>query len=177
MQTKVVITGGPGTGKSTVIKYLEDKGYTCMQEVSRQITLNARKKGIEQLFITNPIEFSNQILEERVKQFTQANANSKKLIFFDRGIPDVSAYLDFNHTNIPEHYHQKNKLYKYNYVFLMPPWKNIYSSDNERYENFEQTKIIHKYLKKTYLNLGYTPIKVPKLSIEKRANFILNILS
>ncbi|MDF1518279.1 MAG: AAA family ATPase, partial [Lutibacter sp.] len=45
MQTKIVITGGPGTGKSTVIKELAKRNFTCMPEISREITLNARQNG------------------------------------------------------------------------------------------------------------------------------------
>ena len=49
MQTKVVITGGPGTGKSTVIKELAKRNFTCMPEISREITQDARQNGTEQL--------------------------------------------------------------------------------------------------------------------------------
>jgi len=51
MQQKIVITGGPGTGKSTIIEELTKLNYICMPEISRDITLNAKKKGIDQLFL------------------------------------------------------------------------------------------------------------------------------
>jgi len=34
---KVVITGGPGTGKTSVIKELMDRGYKCYDEGSRDV--------------------------------------------------------------------------------------------------------------------------------------------
>lgn len=176
MQTKVVITGGPGTGKSTVIKELESRNYACMHEISRKITLEARKQGFKQLFITNPIQFSNLVLKGRIQQFKDAEKLSKNIVFFDRGIPDVSAYLHFGKEKLPENYKQKNKLYIYNSVFLMPPWEEIYASDNERYENFEQAIAIHNCLEKTYIELGYTPIKVPTATIKERTDFILDHL-
>ena len=40
----VVITGGPGTGKTTIIDALIEQGYACFPEISRKITLNAKKK-------------------------------------------------------------------------------------------------------------------------------------
>ena len=66
MQTKIVITGGPGTGKSTVIKELARRNYTCMPEISREITLNARQNGTEQLFLTKPLLFSELLLEGQI---------------------------------------------------------------------------------------------------------------
>ena len=37
MNTKrIVITGGPGTGKSSIINELKQRNYTCFDEVSRQ---------------------------------------------------------------------------------------------------------------------------------------------
>ena len=49
MPKKIALIGGPATGKTTLIKALEAQGYYCMEEISRQITLEAQKNGIEQL--------------------------------------------------------------------------------------------------------------------------------
>ena len=66
---KVVITGGPGTGKTSIINHLKENGYLCYDEISREITLQARKDGIEQLFLTDPLLFSEKLLEGRTQQF------------------------------------------------------------------------------------------------------------
>ncbi|WP_452598150.1 AAA family ATPase, partial [Pontimicrobium sp. MEBiC01747] len=84
---KIVITGGPGTGKSSIINELIKRGYTCFEEVSRQITLEARKDGIEQLFLTKPLLFSELLLKSRQQQFIDANKNNSEFVFLDRGIP------------------------------------------------------------------------------------------
>ena len=55
MQQKIVITGGPGTGKTTLLHSLKKRGFHCMDEISREITLKARKNGIEHLFLKNPL--------------------------------------------------------------------------------------------------------------------------
>ena len=84
MQQKIVVTGGPGTGKSTVIRELEKRNYACMHEISRQLTLDARKDGVEQLFIEDPLLFSSKLLIERTKQFNTANNLGNNMVFFDR---------------------------------------------------------------------------------------------
>lgn len=173
---KIVITGGPGTGKSSVIKHLEHQGHSCLHEVSREITAEAQKQGISQLFLEKPILFSELLLEARIKQFEQASASEKKLVFLDRGLPDVVAYMDYFSTQYPKKFIQACESRIYDHIFLLPPWEEIYETDNERYESFEQAQIIHNYLKKAYISYGYQPIEVPRTSIEERGQFILNKL-
>jgi len=173
---RIVITGGPGTGKSSVIINLETKGFPCLHEVSREITLEAQKQGIEQLFLDQPLLFSEKLLEARVNQHLQAKEISEEIIFIDRGIPDVVAYMDYFGSEYPKKFMKACEDYKYTKIFLMPPWKEIYKTDNERYESFEQAVLIHDYLKKAYINYGYNPIEVPKLSVEDRSEFILSNL-
>jgi len=173
MQKKIVITGGPGTGKTTVIEELSHRNFECMQEISREVTLNSRKLGTEQLFLVKPLLFSELLLEGRVNQYIEAEKRNSNLVFFDRGIPDVHAYMNYISIDYPSIYIDKSNLYRYNYVFLMPPWQEIYISDNERYENFEQALAIHNHLERTYKELNYTIIEVPIGSIEARADFIL----
>ena len=48
MQKKIVLIGGPGTGKTSVLKQLKSTGFHCMEEISREITIKAQKDGIEQ---------------------------------------------------------------------------------------------------------------------------------
>lgn len=176
MQQKIVITGGPGTGKSTVIEELEQRGFSCVHEISRQVTLEAREKGIEQLFITNPLLFSEMLLEGRTNQYQNATTSNTELIFFDRGIPDVFAYMDFMGSTYPPIFKDRSKEHEYSSVFLMPPWKDIYTSDNERYESYEESLEIYKYIKQAYLQLGYTITEVPFGSVKERTNFILESL-
>jgi predicted ATPase len=176
MQTKIVITGGPGTGKSTLIKELANRNFICMPEISREITQNARQNGTEQLFLTKPLLFSELLLEGRVNQYIEAEKKNSAMVFFDRGIPDVHAYMNYVGIDYPKTYINTSNFYRYNYVFLMAPWEEIYITDNERYENFEQALAIHNHLEKTYIALNYSIIAVPTGTIEERTDFILNTI-
>ncbi len=176
MQQKIVIIGGPGTGKSTVLNELISRGYHCKPEISREVTLMAQKKGIEQLFLTDPLLFSNLLLEGREKQYIEAQDSKESTIFFDRGIPDVHAYMNYSKTEYPDYFIEKSNQYKYDKVFMMPPWKEIYVSDNERYESFEIALEINEHLIKTYQEIGYDIITVPFGTVEERTNFILDSL-
>ena len=175
-QQKIVLIGGPGTGKTTVLNALKEKGFFCLDEVSRAVILKAQQQGIEQLFLTEPLLFSEKLLEGREKQYVAADNSTADIVFFDRGIPDVHAYLNYLKTEYPSIYKEKSKKYIYDKIFLFKPWKEICVSDNERYESFEQAVIIDTYLKEAYLELGYKIITVPFGTIKERADFILNSL-
>tara|TARA_B110000003_G_scaffold276576_1_gene324093 strand:+ start:24607 stop:25149 length:543 start_codon:yes stop_codon:yes gene_type:complete len=176
MQKKIVLIGGPGTGKSSVLKELKNRGFCCMSEISRKVIKEAQKNGIDQLFLKDPILFSKLILDGREKQYINASDNSSNLVFFDRGFPDIHAYMDFTQKKYPNYFYEKSLKFKYDYVFLFKPWKEIFVSDNERYESFNESIIINEYIVKTYKNLNYTVIEVPFNTIKKRVDFILNWL-
>ena len=55
---KILITGGPSTGKTILVNELEKLGFKCFKEISREITKEWKKKGIDQFFLTDPIAFS-----------------------------------------------------------------------------------------------------------------------
>ena len=73
MPKKIIITGGPSTGKTSIIEELKKEGHQCMDEVSREVILEARKKGIENLFLTSPIYFSEILLKKRIQQYFDAD--------------------------------------------------------------------------------------------------------
>ena len=177
MQQKIVFIGGPGTGKTSVLNQLIERNYYAMPEISREIILEAKKQGIDQLFVTKPLLFSKLLLEKREQQFLEATKTKEKIVFFDRGIPDIQAYLSFSNTKIPKLFLKKSTSYTYNTIFHFSPWKEIHTTDNERYETFEQTKMIDNHLIKTYTSLGYTIINVPFGSLEQRANFIIHSIA
>jgi predicted ATPase len=172
----IVITGGPATGKTTIINALIDKGFICFPEISREITLEAKKEGIEQLFLEKPLLFSELLLEGRRKQFIEAKEKAEEIIFLDRGIPDILAYMHFIGDSYPVFFDEACKNHTYSKVFLLPPWEEIYESDEARYENYEQATLIYNHLKETYQKYGYQLIEVPTGKVEERILFILNSL-
>ena len=174
---KIVITGGPGTGKSSIVEELKKRGHICFDEISRQVTLEARKKGIEQLFLTEPLLFSELLLKGRLKQFYEADQYEGATIFMDRGLPDVLAYMDYFNTNYPIEFAETCQNNRYDHIFVLAPWQEIFVSDSVRYENFEQAELIHNHLLNSYKNFDYNLVDVPFESIEKRTDFVLDVLN
>ncbi|QDO95318.1 ATP-binding protein [Formosa sediminum] len=170
---KIVITGGPGTGKSSIIHQLQKMGYSCLEEISRQVTLQAREDGVEQMFLTQPLLFSERLLNGRVAQFNEANLSVEPYIFLDRGVHDVLAYMDFIGDEYPQTFTNVCESLVYDHVFILKPWKEIYKSDAVRYESFEEALKIHDCLVNMYERFNYTLIDVPFDTVENRADYIL----
>ncbi|MEN1784953.1 MAG: ATP-binding protein [Bacteroidota bacterium] len=185
MSTKrIVITGGPGTGKSVVVKALEAQGFLCYHEVIRDMTASARTTSTEKaqvsnplVFVDDPLDFNQKILSGRTEHYQESLSENENLIFFDRGIPDVLAYMDFFKQSYPTSFESACKNHRYDAVLIMPPWEAIYVSDNERLESFEEASAIHQHLIQTYRRFGYDPLEVPKISVTQRVAFILKTLS
>lgn len=176
MLKKIVITGGPSSGKTCLIEHLQSKGFSCMPEISREVIIEAQKLGVEQLFLEDPILFSKKLLKGRLKQYQDQNHKKEDYLFYDRGLPDVTAYMDYTNTLYPNFFSETCNNHRYDMVFLLPPWKEIYKQDNERYETYDEAVKIHTFLLEGYQKYGYTIIEIPHGTLEERKDFILNTL-
>jgi predicted ATPase len=172
----VVLIGGPSSGKTTLIEKLKENGHVCYPEVSREVIKEAQEKGIEQLFLEQPLLFSELLLEGRKRQFHLANKEEADIVFLDRGIPDVLAYMHYIGDSYPAFFDEACKEHLYSKIFILPTWKEIYISDEERYESYEQALLIQEHLVETYQKYGYELIEIPKDTVENRMQFILNQL-
>lgn len=172
----ILFIGGPGSGKTTLINGLAKKGYICYPEISREVTLEAKKNGIDQLFLENPLLFSELLLKGRIKQYESALNENDEVVFIDRGIPDVLAYMHYIGDTYPASFDEASRKYIYHKIFILPPWEEIYVSDNERYETYEQAISIHQHLIDTYESYGYQLHEVPKATLDERMEYVLKNL-
>ncbi len=180
---KIALTGAPGTGKTAVINELEAKGFVCFHEVIRSMTAKEKQQDNNKEVVSNPLlfaddpkKFNQSLIEARTAHFLKSDAITESFCFFDRGIPDVLAYMDYFDQSYPEDFTKKALAHPYDHIFIMPPWEAIYVCDNERLETFAQAGELHQHLMETYVSLGYTPVIVPKTTVEKRITFILDYI-
>ncbi len=185
MKTKrIVITGGPATGKTSLIEYLIRLNYSCFPEIIREFTiLETEDKDTDHLksnpivFANDSLNFNQRLINGRNQQYQDSLKLDTSYIFFDRGIPDVLAYMDFFNQAYEGDFIEVCNKAPYDAVFILPPWKKIFESDGERYETFEEASNLHQSLLNCYSSFGNPPIEVPRDSVENRVDFILNTLS
>ncbi|CAI8272910.1 MAG: Uncharacterised protein [Owenweeksia sp. TMED14] len=172
---RIVLTGAPGTGKSSTVSALENIGYAVMKEVSREYwDETGYGTGGEDPW-RNLISFSKAIWKLRSQQYQEAEM-IKGPVFYDRSVIDVLAYIDAGKKNMdvtmnPEKYPYNKK------VFIFPPWEAIYKQDDGRWEPFSTCELVHKSVIETYEKYGYEMIEVPLCTIEERVEFIVRSIS
>ena len=167
---RFVISGAPGSGKTTLINAIKEQDVFCFEEVSRSIISEAQQSGEEQPFLTDPLAFSKLLLSRRIDQYKYPQQT--KIHLYDRGVHDVIAYLEGIGKSYPNDFNTKVQQLAYDKVFLLPPWKEIYTQDSERYETYEDAVDIHNHLVAVYKRFLMSVIEVPKVSVEDRIRFL-----
>ncbi len=166
MIQRFIITGGPATGKTSIIEYFQRIGYPCFEEVSREII---KQKNI--LTSAKNFDFEAAVFQDRKKQYLAAT----KIHFFDRSILDGLAYMKLQNIPIPKQMLKDIKTYRYERkVFIAPIWKDIYHQDSERLESFEEANNIDEALRKIYQHFGYELVNIPFTTVDERVKFILS---
>tara|TARA_X000000950_G_scaffold175716_1_gene213575 strand:- start:8940 stop:9482 length:543 start_codon:yes stop_codon:yes gene_type:complete len=171
--SKIVISGGPGGGKTTIINSLKDKGYYCYDEISRELIKKYKKKYNQNIFFENPLEFSNILWEKREEQYKNSIIQKKyDKVFFDRSLLDITSYLEFigkRNLNLE----RKLTNLKYDIIFLIKPIKKNYKIDFSRHEDFSQSLKIHNILERNYKN-HFKTVNVPFEKLKDRLKFIID---
>ncbi len=168
-----VLTGGPGSGKTAVLNELSGLGFLAVPEVARTIIQKQQMMGGDATHTGNRSAFCDLMLDQSIADYCKMQEEEKR-VFFDRGIPDLygyaAAFCEEINTNIINAVTQ----FRYNKtVFIFPPWQEIYETDRERQQDFQEAIYTYASIKEAYLTCGYTLIEMPKISITERANFIL----
>mgnify|MGYP001175026103 CR=1 FL=1 len=173
-----MISGSPGGGKTKIIELLKERGYIVYEEYSRSLIEELKSDKIINPFLKKPEEFSQRLFKERSEQYLDSiNITKSKgnLVFFDRGVHDIYAYLlAIGKAN--ETWKKKIIDFKYDFIFLVKPWREIYKNDNQRIEPFEVAKNYYTFIKKTY-TITNKVIEIPKRSVDERVNFVESYLS
>ena len=170
---RIVLAGGPSTGKTSVLNELKKLGFVCYDEAARDILSDYSSKGSS--FKLDPIKISREILSKRDNDYNDASRISCKndIIFYDRGVHEITAYLRFiNQSN--DYWEELLKNYKYDVVFIFPSWKEIYTKDDNRIEEYEEAMKISPFIYQIYDESSILSIEVPNISVKERVEFILN---
>lgn len=168
-----VVTGGPGSGKTTTIDLIGARGYKTTIEHARHYIDTQRQNGrtVEEIR-KNQEEFQMRVLEMQLEQET--SLDPKEVVFLDRALPDALAYYYFLGLPVNAKLFEALKLYRYKKVFILDCLPFV--QDYARREDEKAQKKIHELLIKVYSDLNFPIIHVPVLPPEERVDYILNNL-
>jgi predicted ATPase len=169
----VVLTGGPGSGKTALIQALAQQGYETTIEAGRGIIQDQLAIDGRGLPWCDPSLFAELMLSWEMQSYRRAERKSR-IVFFDRGVPDVIGYLRVTGLPVPGHMTRAAEALRYHRrVFILPPWPEIYAQDQERKQTFAEAERTYRAMVETYEALRYDLVTVPRDSIEERTRFVL----
>lgn len=168
-----IVTGGPGSGKSSLISSMALKGFPAMPEAGRAIIQDQVMIGGSALPWENRLAFAELMLSWELRSYKEA-VKFDGPVFFDRGVPDVTGYLRLCGLEVPAHIWKAAQCFRYNkLVFLAPPWEAIYCLDVERRQSWAEAVATAKAMTDVYEELGYEVCLLPLVSVEERVEFVL----
>ena len=168
-----IITSGPGSGKTTIIETLRARGFCTAGESGRRIIQTQLAIGGNALHSGDRVLFAELMLAQAIFDYESLGSDPSPA-FFDRGIPDLVGYFSLIGLQVPAHFRNAARLYRYSsVVFAAPPWEEIYRSDAERKQDFAEAVATFSATTAACREAGYELIEIPKLAASGRADFIL----
>lgn len=165
-----VITGGPCTGKTTVVNLLAERGYkTTIEHARHYIDTQIIKGHTVEEIRENKKEFQLGVLNMQIEE--EATLDVNEMVFLDRALPDAMAYYQFLGLEYDDRLIEQCNKYCYKQVFILDrlPLTNDYA----RLEDEAEQIRIHNLIIKVYETFPCPIVHVPVLPPEERVDFIL----
>jgi predicted ATPase len=170
----IVISGGPGAGKTSLIEELTRRGVRCVPEVARVLIQEQVRDGGEALPWKDRERYCRMMLERSVASYCEF-AETETITFFDRGIPDTLCYARLVGLPMEEEIMAACLNYRYERrAFLAPPWREIYRTDGERWQTYEEAVETYGVMVRAYEDCGYEVVDIPRATPAERADFVLS---
>lgn len=166
---KIVLIGGPSSGKTTLIKELEKRGYNVIHEVARSVI----EKRLHIPAIRPEIEIRQRLIYEKQLQEEEGCSG---LTFLDRGTLDGISYSEHLLGHVPFEVSASD----YQMIFNLE--RLPFVDDGLRVESGdEEAQILHEKILKIYREHGYELVYVPVFdastmeeSVSRRVEYILS---
>lgn len=171
-----VITGGPGSGKTSLIDALAAAGIATSPEVGRAVIREELAAGGTALPWGDERLFAEKMVGREVAAHAAALARSETVVL-DRGVPDVVGFLRASGCPVPAVIDAAARQHRYNAcVFLAPFWADIYTHDPERRQSADYARATEAVMRDTYAGYGYRLLDLPRASVAERVAFVLRTL-
>ncbi|MBZ9819259.1 AAA family ATPase [Mesorhizobium sp. CA4] len=169
-----VLTGGPGSGKTTLIEALRTEGFATAPEAGRGIIRDQMAIGGRALPWRDRAVFAELMLSWELRSWHAAHSETGP-VFFDRGAPDTIGYLRLCGLPVPDHLTSAARKCRYaRRVFVAPPWPEIFTQDEERKQTLDEAERTFRSVTGIYAELGYELVALPLAPVEERLRLVID---
>ena len=163
----IVITGGPCSGKTTIIQALAEAGHTTVPEAATELIEDPALENLR----ADPLEFQLQVLRRQLENEKREDerAESQSIIFLDRGIGDGFGYLSYHGLEpFEELLDAWPAARERSRCVLFFDSRPDYQAASHRSETPEEARRIHEILLADYRSRHDRVLLIPWLPVEKR---------
>ncbi|AFT69727.1 ATPase family protein [Alloalcanivorax dieselolei B5] len=174
----IVLSGGPGAGKTSLLQALSGLGHITVAESGRAVIRQQQACGGDALPWRDRQAFAAAMLDRDRRQYRRhCDVKNRSWRFFDRGVVDVLGYARLERLRESAAMRWAARRYRYApEVLMLPPWPDIYRHDQERKQTLAEAERTFEVLWDTYLDQGYQPRLVPRGTIRERRDWVLSHL-
>ncbi len=169
-----VFTGGPGVGKTALIRHLQAMGETVVEETHRAVIAEQAAAGSRAVPWDDFAAYCELCVRRDIGKFDALveamGPEATGRVFFDRSILDSfdsrwAAPPDLEAAARDRRYNRR--------VFVFPPWREIYETDAERRQDWAEARATFPRILEVVARFGYEPVTVPPGTLAERAAFVL----
>jgi len=165
---KVVLTGGPGVGKTTLLNMLKKQNFQTVPEASTMLIKELLETGQQHPIHSGKLQEFQDMLGQKQLQL-EAQIKPGLTTFFDRGIIDGLAYCEiFNLEKHPDVIKAAKKR-DYSFIFMLD-FLDVFDVNHIRLETTSEATRIHRLIAEKYQEFGYNLISVPTFCVDENGN-------
>ncbi len=166
---RLILTGAPGTGKSTLLAALAAAGWATSPEVSRAIIREQQAQG-GRLTPWQDLAGFLTVCATRMKS-NRERATANGVTIYDRAEPDLAAYARWGGAVSPLAPPRAGTWYEAE-VLYAPLWPEIFTHDAQRCQTWADAVALDRCLRDVYRELGYTLRELPRVSVSERLAWV-----
>lgn len=166
-----VFTGGPGTGKTTLLRHLQTLGEQVVEETHRAVIAEQAALGGRAVPWDDVAAYCELCVRRDIAKFDAHVAEAGRR-FFDRATLDG---FDRRWTP-PADLLAAARARRYNRrIFVFPPWREIYETDAERRQDWAEAEATFGHILSGLERFGYEAVVLPRASVAERTDFVLSL--